>query len=305
MGSAISTAAGGANGLAGGLVANQKEGGQNGGNLYQAGSMHNQGLSANAVADNYQGAMDDHAADAGVGTDIANAAVQNSPITGGLFGNGGTLDQTISQESQQANQPWALTDQDQSAYGQASGSIARQFGQSDNSLSQAMSDRGLSDSGVAGAAFTGAQGNKQEQLGQLQTQIANNRQQMNMQRLAQTQSFLGQLGQQGANDVNQQFGRQTQGVQTERAGAQMGMNWLGSQQNQSNEALQQEQQTAHGSTLSSALGGMAAGTSAGYAAGMGGSGGKKPPQMGSSSDSSIGSSAGGGDSMSDASSMFA
>ena len=302
MGSTLSPILGGANGLLGGLVANQREGGTNANNVM----LNNDGLPAQlqglqAQQQNSINGMQSYNGN-------ATADVQNNSILGGTFGAGGTLDQTTAQEQQQASQPWKLTDQDQTAYGQASGNIANQFGQSDNSLSQSLSDRGLSNSGVAGAAFTGLQGNKNEQLGGLQTQIANSRMQMNQQRLAQTQHFLGQLTGQANEDINS---AQNRGIgvvnsnnQMQQGKYNMAGGLLSGYQDQLNTALSQQQQTAHGSTLSNALGGMAAGTSAGYAAGMGEESGKSGGKKAKAN--YAGADAGSGSSMSDdSSSIFA
>jgi len=273
MGSAISSIVGGGAGAVGGLFANQKEGGTDTGNAL---------LNRNNIAGLQQIQQSDINNTRGYEGN-ATQDLQGNGILGGLYGKGGTLDQTIGQQSQQANQPWALTDQDKSSYGQASGDIARQFGQSDQNLSQALSDRGMTNSGAAGAAFSGAQGNKMEQLGQLQTQIANNRQKMNMDRLGQTQSFLSNLGGQANQAINAEqdrgIGKASAYNKMTEQQYNMAGGLLGKYQDQQNTGLQQQQQTAHGSVLGNVTGGFAAGSMAGAAAGGGGGGqGAKVPQ---------------------------
>lgn len=289
MGSAISAASGPISGLIGGAFSNQKEGATDAGNAYSStygalgGNNMATSLMQNAIHD--QATVDPNADNAG--------AVQNGALTSGTFGKGGILDQTNQQESQQANQPWALTDQDKSAYGQISGDIARQFGQSDQSMSQALSDRGLSNSGVAGAAFSGAQGSKMEQLAGAQQKIANDRMQTNMQRLGQTQQFLGQLNNQANTDMNSNSYRninqadQFNSVLTGRANMMNGLQ--GRMQTQNNTALQQQQGTAHGSTLGNMATGFAAGSMSGGGGGGGGdkTSGGKPQQMGQAGQSDI------------------
>ncbi len=281
MGSAVSSLSGPVAGLLGGAFSNQKEGATDAGNAYGSVLDKFGGLGGlgNAMA---QGLNNQTPGPQGSAT----ANIQNDPILSGTYGQGGTLDQTRAQETQQANQPWALTDEDKSAYGQASGNIARQFGQNDQSLSQSLSDRGLSDSGVAGAAFSGAQGNKNEQLAGLQTQIANNRQQMNMQRLGQTQNFLSQLGQGANTALNNENSRMlnanAQSNQAYKDKFNMAQGLLGNYQNQQNTGLEQQQGTAHGSTL----GNMASGMAQGMMSGGGGGGSKSGggPKMGTTSD---------------------
>ncbi len=238
----------------GGALANQKEGGTDAGNAYGSvlnnfggigglGQAMAQGL--NNQTPGYQGS--------------ATNDIMNSPILSGLYGKGGTLEQTGNLESQQANQPWAMTDEDKSAYGQASGNITRQFGQNDQSLSQSLSDRGLSNSGVAGAAFSGTQGNKNEQLAGLQHSIADSRMKMNQDKLNSTRSFLSNLGGQANSAIGTQGGldiaNTAQANQAYKDKFNMASGLLGDYQNQQNEGLSQQQQTAHGSTLSNTVNG--------------------------------------------------
>ncbi len=275
MGSAISTIVGGASGMMGGAFANQKEGGKDVGNVY--GDILNRVGGTAGLGTILNQSMEQQKA--GPTSLEATSNVQNNGILGGLYGQGGTLDRTNALEQQEANQPWSLTNEDRSSYGQASGDIARQFGQSDQSLSQSLADRGLSNSGVAGAAFSGSQGNKNEQLAGLQMKIANNRQQMNQQKLNSTRNFLSQLGGQANTAINSEQDRGNKyadsynTVLNNRANIANGI--LGNYEGQQNVGLQQQQQTEHGSTLSNAFAGGAAGASAGYAAGMAGNKGDK------------------------------
>lgn len=184
--------------------------------------------------------------------------VGENSILGQLYGGNGQdnlLSRTLGDEKNLNSTGWQLNDQDRTAYGQASGDIARMFGQNEQSLSQALSDRGLSNSGVAGQAFSNSLGNKNEQLGQLQAQIAQHRMEMNQQRLAQTRNFLGQLGGQAQTAIQSQFGRNIAQSEDAMNRGKAAEDYLGNIQNQSNENLGQQQQTGHRSTLSNALGG--------------------------------------------------
>lgn len=254
------TIGGAVSGIVGGLLGQQKEGGTDAKNFllnqkdiahYQ--DVQNQGLTNIQNANNTNATSD----------------VQNNAILGGMFGQGGTLQQTQQQEQQQANQPWQMTPEDQSMYGQMSGDIARQFGQSDQSMAQALASRGLSNSGVAGASFSGSQGNKMEQLAKAQQSIAQQRFQNNLTRLGQTQQFLGQLGNQAQGAIGQAFGQRMSQGQAEMQGAGT---VLGNFQNQANENLQQQQQTQHQSGLSAAFNGAMQGAMGGAMSGGGGGG---------------------------------
>lgn len=235
-----------------GALANQKEGGKDTGNAY--GGVINQLGGQGAIGNVLKQAMQGQQTYSGTGAD----EIQNGPMSG-LYGKGGALDRSNSEEQKLAGQGFQLTPEDHEAYGQASGNVARMFGQADQGLSQSLSDRGLSNSGIAGAAFSGAQGNKNEQLAGLQHQIADSRIKMNQDRLNSTRNFMTQLGS-GANTAmndSQKRGmnvaNQNNDVLKTKAGIASGL--LGSYQNQQNTGLEQQQQTEHGSNLSNTVAG--------------------------------------------------
>ena len=210
------------------------------------------------------------------GSNTATDQVQNNAILGQLFGKNGTLSRTVGEEQDLASRGYSLRPEDHEAYGQMSGELARQFGAQEGNLAQALSNRGLSQSTTAGQAFSGLQGNKFEQLAKAQRQIADSRMQSNMQRLAQTRQFLGQMGQQAGNEIEGQYQRQMQGANTmwsrmmdKNNAAQSRL--MGMQQ-QGNEQLGQRQATAAQPGWASALGGM---SQAGMSA-LGASGGGSP-----------------------------
>jgi len=186
--------------------------------------------------------------------------VASNSIQGSLFGAGGTLNQAQNQLTQEQNQGYGLTAGDQTAYGQAAGQIANQFGQSQQGLAQSLAARGLSDSGAAGAAFSNSFGNQNEQLAGLQTQIAQQRMNFNQQAMAQTQNFIGTLSGQANTAINNQANQNQSAINNQ---FNMSNTLLGNQQNQANENLQQQQQTAHPSGVGAALGGAAQGAMAG------------------------------------------
>lgn len=194
--------------------------------------------------------------------------VQNNPALSQMFGSNGLMNQTGSQISDLMNNGFTLNNDDKTAYGQAAGNIARQFGQSQQGLSQSLADRGLSSSGVAGQQFSNSFGNKQEQLAGLQTQIAQNRMNMNLQRLNSAQQFMNQLGNQYQGAVGQAFNQKLQGNQ-QLYDLNKGM--LDSMQGQANEAISQQNQGAHNSQAGNAMSGLMGGI--GTANSMFGSGG--------------------------------
>lgn len=181
-------------------------------------------------------------------SDFATNQVMNNPMLGQLFGKGGTLERTGQEEKDLAGRGYSLKPEDYEAYGQMSDQMARQFGTQESSLANALAGRGLSFSGgAAGGGFSNIMGNKQEQIGQYARQIANDRMNMNMQRLGQTRNFLSNLANQGSQNIQSQWGRNLQGEQEKfnQAGAKNAAAFqrLSAQQDQSNENLQQRQQT--------------------------------------------------------------
>lgn len=217
-------------------------------------------------------------------SDYATGQVQNNPMLGQLFGKGGTLDQTVQQESDLANRGFSLQPEDYEAYGQGSDNIARQFGAAGGSLAQALSNRGLSNSGVAGQAYSGLQGSQLEQLGQMQQQIAQQRMQTNMQRLGQMQNFLSNMGGQAQGAIQGQWGRNMSGEQQNFNEAQAKNNAayqrLSGMAGQANENMQQRAQTqttpGWAAGLSGAFGGATLGSTA-MAGNSGIFGGQKTP----------------------------
>lgn len=184
------------------------------------------------------------------GNQYAAQQVQNNPLLNGLFGEGGQLQQNEAEATRLQNQGFQLTPEDHEAYGQASGNIARLFGQQEGDLSQSLANRGLASapSGAAGASFTGLQGNKNEQLANAQMNIANQRMQNTMQRLAQTQNFISSLGGQAQSAQAQQYGAQQQGAnrqdQLNQQNFQNQKSIQDARQSQENQGFQQQQSTA-------------------------------------------------------------
>ena len=148
------------------------------------------------------------------GNALANQQVSNSQVLGGLYGQGGQLQQAEQQATNLQNTGFQLQPQDYQAYGQASDNIARQFGQNQNSLSAALASRGLGGGGggVVGSQFAGLQGNQNEQLAQAQFGIAQARYAQNQQMLDQARSYAAQLGGQAQNAINQTQSQNLAGV---------------------------------------------------------------------------------------------
>lgn len=193
---AIGAALGGGSSLLGG-----GKSGEDAGNVFNRSEQYNLlGMSDYAMQKNIQDAMN---ANRGLTMENAATDVQSNPLLSQLFGSQGAMQRAGNEEQQLASRGYSLQPEDHEAYGQASGNIARMFGQSEQSLAQSLADRGMSQSGIAGQEFSGLLGNKQEQLAGLQTKIADNRMKMNMDRLAQTRQFLGQMGGQAQQAMGQ------------------------------------------------------------------------------------------------------
>lgn len=243
----------------GGAMAGQKEGGKTAGNMFLSGHQgldpgHLQGLIADSMGEKTQFLRN---------IDDIGTGLQQDPVLGQLFGQGGTLSRANQEEQQLASRGFSLKPEDYEAYGQASGDVARMFGQQEQSLAQSLADRGLSNSNIAGAEFTGLQGNKQERLAGLQRQIANDRMKMNMERLGQTRNFLSQMGNQAGNALQDRYGRVKDAFGVRNSAGDQAMNYLGAMQGQANKNLEQEADTQHSSRLSDAFSGAVGGGMAG------------------------------------------
>ena len=235
--------------------------------------------------------------DPGTGSMLASDFVRNDALTKGLFGAGGIQDQSQARYGELnqdygtdrnalmgRDESYGLTPTDLAAYGQASGDIARQFGQSGNNLAAMLSAQGLGSSKApATQAYSGLLGNQNEQLAKAQMGIAQNRiatarglanDRMNATLQAQgaNNALMGGLGTLGQNAMTNQFNRQLQGSEdayNQRAGtAGLGMQNQGLQQNVNNASWTQEQQSK-GPGLGQILGGLVGGGISGLASGLG------------------------------------
>lgn len=193
------------------------------------------------------------------GSRVASQEVQNDPMQSYLYGQGGLQGQLQSQGNDLASRGYSLQPQDHEAYGQASGDIARQFGQQDNDISKSLASRGLAggSSGAAGAAFSGSAGNKNEMLAKAQTDIAQKRMQDTTQRLQANQQMQASLGAQAAQAQQSQYARQLAGAQNRQqnvvnaANVQSGAN---ANANQANLASMQDERGSKGKSLLEGLG---------------------------------------------------
>lgn len=149
----------------------------------------------------YKRALQRESADYAKGMAEAEKGVQESAFTKGIFGQGGMQERIGKEELDLANRGFQLSQEDREAYGQASGDISRLFGQQEQQATQNLARRGLASagSGAAGAVFSGLAGNKNEQLGKMQMQIANQRMENTRQRLFQNRQMQQDLANQGAN----------------------------------------------------------------------------------------------------------
>lgn len=213
------------------------------------------------------------------GNALASQQVREDPLLSGLLGKGGSLENALAEEKNLSSRGYSLQPEDYEAYGQGQDQIARLFGQNEANLASALSDRGFggASSGVAASAFSGLQGNKNEQLAQMQRQIANDRMNNTMQRLQQTRAYTSQLGNMGLNAQGQYF-NQNQARQ-QQLNNQYG-NDIGAYQAEQNaaQASQSSKEKNRKAGLEDAIAsgifsGVQGGISSGIGYGMGGMGG--------------------------------
>lgn len=197
----------------------------------------------------------------------ANAAVSN-PYLSGILGPNGTLQSAENQASQLQATGYNLQPQDYTAYGDASNQAARTFGQQGSSLASMLAQRGMgTGGGASGAAFTGLQGNKNEQLMAAQGNIATARMNFAQSALNNTRNSISQM----AGVGNQATGMYNQ----QQEAAASGYDNAYKTQNNAGYMAADQQANAQSPTLLQTIGGGIAGTIAGSFQGAGSAGAKK------------------------------
>jgi hypothetical protein len=164
-------------------------------------------LEGASATGNQDAALSSIASSPVAGSSLASQQVIEDPLLAGLYGADSSMSRAVDQEKDLAARGFSLQPEDYEAYGQGSGNIARTFGKQEQSLANALASRGLAagNSGAAQQSFSGLMGNKFEQLGQLQRQIADDRVRSNMERLNQTRNYLTQTAQLGQQAQGQKF----------------------------------------------------------------------------------------------------
>lgn len=178
----------------------------------------------------------------------AEEALRSSNITKDLFAQGGLKDDLSNEQRRLTDQGFKLSQEDQEAYGQASGDIARLFGQQEQDVASQLARRGLASgaSGAAGALYSGIGGNKNEMLAKAQTDIANKRMQNTAQRLQETRSMMMNLGNMGNQMMTDRVSGKGEGL--------LNAAKLEGNQNQMNLASLEDKRAAKGRTLPEAFG---------------------------------------------------
>lgn len=154
-----------------------------------------------------------------LGNLLAQELLQKGPVSSMTYGKEGELSKALADvDKMRKPDAYGLTPSDQTAYGQMSGDLARMFGQSEKGLAGDLSARGLAgaESGVAGKAYSGLQGNKMEQFAGLQRQIADQAMQRAIQRDQMLRNYALQMQGNASRDIDAQFGRQLAGVGSTR-----------------------------------------------------------------------------------------
>lgn len=204
---------------------------------------------------------DQIAIDPMTGSKLASEQVRTDPLSKDFFGEGGLQSRLMGEEKDLAGRGFSLQPEDYEAYGQASGDIARLFGQEEQGIAQSLADRGLAaaPSGVAGAEYSKAFGNRNERLASAQRKVADDRMRMNLDRLNSARSTLMQTGQMGQQALQNQFGRNLSGVQQKQGqvseAARMAQQGRGIQQAQMNQGFEQREATK-GPSFGDILGGV-------------------------------------------------
>ncbi len=223
-----------------------------------------------------QGAMNALFSSPQTGTTAATQQVQSNPMFSGMFGAGGIQDQRQAAEKDLMGRGYSLQPEDNEAYGQASNNIARQYGNYENNLSQALASKGLSGGGGGPAvAFSGLQGNKLEALAGQQRQIAEQRMQTNMQRLNNMQQAVNQSNAQGQDALNSQRNANLEGIQAGQNQLKDAMQ-VGLDVNSANSNAYQQEQSSRvspgailGGIVTGGLGAAAGGLGSAVGAGLG------------------------------------
>lgn len=249
--------------------------------------------------------MDRLATNSVTGSMFAKDQVMKDPTLAGMFNKGGLLDQSEGQYSTASNdlgtdrnalmgrdESYGLQDSDLKAYGQASGNIGRQYGNSEKNLAQSLANRGLASgpSGAANLAYSNMAGSQNEQLAQAQQQIAQNRIQtarglaqdrtnMDLQRQSQAGNLATNLGGLGQSAVNAQFGRQLMGSEdayNKQAGAAaLTAGQQGLQQGINNSQWAQQQASSPGGVIGGIAGNAVGAITGGIGNSLGSALGKK------------------------------
>lgn len=217
--------------------------------LYRPGSLAASDAYAKGFGGEERAAQDAMATGSTTGSQYATDQVQKNPILGQLFGSGGALEQSTKMNKDLNESGYTLNNQDNDALGQVSGDIARQYGSQDKSLASSLANRGFGggQSGAANASFAFSGGNKLEALAKAQTQIAQQRVQNTQNRIQANNQLMTSLGSQGANAINDQYGRQMQGAKYGQdvlnSNISANQKQMGMEQGQENEQFAQQQAT--------------------------------------------------------------
>jgi hypothetical protein len=205
--------------------------------------------------------------------------IRSNPLLSGLFGEGGMQDQLLMEQKNLAEKGFNLTDEDRTAYGEASDNTARLYGEQEGALANALAARGLSaaPSGAAAVAYSGLAGNKNEQLAAAQRKIADDRMTNNLARLDSVRNLALKSGTLATGALQDQFGRNLQGAQNYNNTLKDSQNAAMLEQGQENVRFESDQATQTnwgqlaGGILGAGVGALAGGVGTGVGASLGSS----------------------------------
>ena len=179
---------------------------------------------------------------------------------------------TADKDKEMSSKPFGLQDQDNTAFTQMGGNLARMFGASDNQLSSNLYGRGLSNSGSANRSLMTSLGNKNEQVGSLMTNMANNSWDRQQKAMNANRDYLVSLSGQRSTNMGAQsnfmLGGTGQKNAQSLAQANLGSQGLDAINAQENEKFSQRMATANGGLKGAVRRGalsQAQGMSGGYA----------------------------------------
>jgi len=215
---------------------------------YSQGDLSLQDMLAQAGQGEYAaGRMQEFATNPLAAGRFAQEQTGQGPLTGQLFGADDSVMSRNIAGLREAEEGMNRYDPTEAAeYGRARADITRGAGQQEQALAQAMAQRGMTQSGAAGAAFTGAMGNKFEQLSNTEAMLRDKTLSARRDNRNQLQNYQTQLMAHQQAAINSQLGSQfkgreaSEGARAQRMGEMQAGGELELARNEAGEELTQQ-----------------------------------------------------------------